>query len=73
MINLDAEDKNVAKLDELVNKFGFEVRIPTGPQLMSVTDVLYLIEYETLNKLPAHSFICDFSNISTRWLSSNQR
>jgi hypothetical protein len=34
MINLDAEDKNVAKLDELVNKFGFEVRIPTGPQLM---------------------------------------
>jgi hypothetical protein len=34
MINLDAADKNVAKLNELVNKFGFEVRIPTGPQLM---------------------------------------
>jgi hypothetical protein len=33
MINLDAADKNVAKLNELVNKFGFEVRIPTGPQL----------------------------------------
>lgn len=32
MINLDAADKNVAKLNELVNKFGFEVRIPAGSQ-----------------------------------------
>lgn len=36
MINLDATDKNIAKLNENLGRERFEVRIPTGPQLMTL-------------------------------------